>query len=224
MTCAYDRTYLALARETLGSMLDYAVWNCKYDMDEFFALFTISGLADRFGHGDPKLIAGTSGVELAWKTLEKTQASDKRPTPRYNLNRSKAYWVGWAMAHCQWATGLSFRQLTDALPPSRFEGLYSPYHERDERALVDKFIELYRQAKPETNLKILRNRRGLSQAQLANAAGIPVRTIQQYEQRQKDIRKASAGSVLSIARVIGCSVEDMIEPDLANISTTSGVG
>ena len=41
----YDRVYLAQARETLGAMLDYAVWDCKLDADEYFALFVTSGLA-----------------------------------------------------------------------------------------------------------------------------------------------------------------------------------
>ena len=64
MICAYDRVYLAQARETLGAMLDYAVWDCKLSADEYFALFVTSGLADRFGRGDPKLISGMSG----WKS------------------------------------------------------------------------------------------------------------------------------------------------------------
>lgn len=69
MICAYDRVYLAQARETLGAMLDYAVWDCKLSADEYFALFVTSGLADRFGRGDPKLISGMSGVEIVWETF-----------------------------------------------------------------------------------------------------------------------------------------------------------
>ena len=34
MICAYDRVYLAQARETLGAMQDYAVWDCKLNADE----------------------------------------------------------------------------------------------------------------------------------------------------------------------------------------------
>ena len=112
MICAYDRVYLAQARETLGAMLDYAVWDCKLSADEYFALFVTSGLADRFGRGDPKLVSGMSGVEIAWETFARTHYTEERPRPRYNLNRSKDYWVGWALAHCQWATSLSFRELT----------------------------------------------------------------------------------------------------------------
>ena len=211
MICAYDRVYLAQARETLGAMLDYAVWDCKLNADEFFALFVTSGLAERFGRGDPKLVSGMSGVELAWETFARTCYTDERPRPRYNLNRSKEYWVGWSLAHCQWATSLSFRELTLYVPPSRMEGLYSPYHERDVRALVEKIVELYRAGKTETNLKAARQRRGLSQSELAEAAQVPLRTLQQYEQGRKDILKANVAYAVSLAHVLGCPVEEILE-------------
>lgn len=40
--------------------------------------------------------------------------------------------------------------------------LYSPYHEMDIRQFVDKMNELYRAAKPDTNLKLLRKNAGLT--------------------------------------------------------------
>ena len=61
--------------------------------------------------------------------------------------------------------------------------------------------ERLRKAKPETNLKLLRQQNGLSQKGLAELSGVPLRTIQQYEQRQKSINKAQAEylEMLSIA-------------------------
>ena len=203
MICAYDRMYLAQARETLGAMMDYAVWDCKLAADEFFALFVTSGLADCFGRGDPKLVSGMSGVELAWETFFRTRFTDDRPRPRYNLNRSRDYWVGWALAHCQWATSLSFRELTRYVPPSRMAGLYSPYHERDVKALVEKVVSICREGKTDTNLKAARRRRGLSQSELAEAAQVPLRTLQQYEQGQKDILKANVAYAVSLSHVLG---------------------
>ena len=211
MICAYDRMYLAQARETLGAMMDYAVWDCKLVADEFFALFVTSGLADCFGRGDPKLVSGMSGVELAWETFFRTRFTDDRPRPRYNLNRSRDYWVGWALAHCQWATSLSFRELTRYVPPSRMAGLYSPYHERDVKALVEKVVSICREGKTDTNLKAARRRRGLSQSELAEAAQVPLRTLQQYEQGQKDILKANVAYAVSLSHVLGCSVEEILD-------------
>ena len=89
--------------------------------------------------------------------------------------------------------------------------LYTPYHEMDVRQFVDKMNELYREAKPETNLKELRTFANLSQSELAQQAGVSVRTIQQDEQRRKDINKAQTETLLKIARALVCTVEDLVE-------------
>ena len=89
--------------------------------------------------------------------------------------------------------------------------LYTPYHEMDVRQFADKMNELYRAAKPETNLKSLRTMTEMSQSELARQAEIPVRTIQQYEQRQKDINKAQGETLLRLARVLHCSIDDLME-------------
>ena len=78
-------------------------------------------------------------------------------------------------------------------------------------AFADKMNELYRAAKPETNLKSLRTLAEMSQSELAGQAEIPVRTIQQYEQRQKDINKAQGETLLRLARVLHCSIDDLME-------------
>lgn len=57
----------------------------------------------------------------------------------------------------------------------------------------------------------MRTLAGLSQSELAGQADVPVRTIQQYEQRQKDINKAQAETLLRLARALNCNVEDLME-------------
>ena len=39
MIHAYDKVYLEKARVALGRMLDFAVFDLKYDISDFFALF-----------------------------------------------------------------------------------------------------------------------------------------------------------------------------------------
>ena len=53
-------------------------------------------------------------------------------------------------------------------------------------------------------LKSARIKSGLSQSELAKAAGIPVRTVQQYEQGQKDLSKARAEYLISLSLVLNC--------------------
>ena len=63
----------------------------------------------------------------------------------------------------------------------------------------------------ETNLKQLRKRAGLGQSELAEASGVPLRTIQQYEQRQKSINNAQAQYLIMLAQTLYCTAEDLIE-------------
>ena len=51
----------------------------------------------------------------------------------------------------------------------------------------------------------------MTQKELAKKSGVGLRSIQIYEQRQKYINKASVESIYRIARILGCSVEDIIE-------------
>lgn len=211
MIHAYDKIYLDKARTALGRMLDFAVYDLKYDIEDFFALFITSGIAARFEKGDFGVIVGMSGVELAYKVLELTKGEETRIKPQYSADRSEEYWAGWALAYYQWDTALSFEEIVRAVPMKRIVQMYSPYHEMDIRQFCDKMSERYRAAQPETNLKALRQRSGLSQRELSEQSGVPLRTIQQYEQRQKSINKAQAEYLLMLARTLCCDIEDLIE-------------
>ena len=211
MIHAYDKTYLDKARTALGRMLDFAVYDLKYDIEDFFALFITSGIAARFEKGDYSVIVGMSGVELAYKVLELAKGEENRIKPKYSADRSEEYWAGWALAYYQWDTALSFEEIVRAVPMKRIVQMYSPYHEMDIRQFCDKMNELYRTAQPETNLKALRQWANLSQRELAEQSGVPLRTIQQYEQRQKSINKAQAEYLLMLASTLCCDMEDLLE-------------
>ena len=66
---------------------------------------------------------------------------------------------------------------------------------------------------PQTNLRRFREAAGLSQSQLAREAGISLRSIQMYEQRNKDVNKSQAITLAKIARILSCDVEDLLEDD-----------
>ena len=192
-------------------MLDFAVHDLKYSIQEFFSLFIKSGVAERFGKGDYTILAGKSGVEVVYEVLEKMQIDAERTAPKYVVNRSEEYWTGWALAHYQWETALSFEEIEKFIPIHYVKALYSPYHEMDIKHFIEKMNELYRAAKPDTNLKTKRKQVGLSQSQLAELSGIPVRTIQQYEQRQKNINRAQVEYLFKLSNALGCSVECLME-------------
>ncbi len=216
MMHAYDQLYLEKARTALGRMLDYAVYGLHYDMAAFFDEFLASGVADDFGSGDVTLLVGKSGVEIACEVLDRLGKPLERRLVAYAYAtvRSPEYWTGWALAYYQWETALSFAEIVRYVPIADIRNLYSPYHEMDIRQFCDKMTGMYLAAKPETNLKLQRQRAGLSQRELSELSGVPLRTLQQYEQQQKNINKAQAEYLLAFARVLCCGVEQLLEPSV----------
>lgn len=208
MIRAYDKLYLSKAQSSLASMLDFAVYNLKKDLADFYKKFLESKISVRFERGESSVIAGKSGVELALEVLENYSLAKKyKPA----ANRSPEYWTGWALAYFQWQTNLSFKQIDSLIPITEVRAMYAPYHEMDISQFCDKMTELYKARKPACNLKMRRLAAGLSQSELAVASGVPLRTIQQYEQKQKDINAAKAQSVISLAKALDCSAEDLME-------------
>jgi len=196
MIHAYDKLYLSVAQKNLACMLDYMVNDLKRPLETVWQWFCMSNTASRFERGDCSVVAGMSGVEIAYEVLQEAGEPKPEQAPSYSYDRSPEYWTGWALAYYQWSTSLSFAEINQAIPVTEVRMLYTP---------------LYREAKPETNLKELRTFANLSQSELAQQAGVSVRTIQQYEQRRKDINKAQTETLLKIARALVCTVEDLVE-------------
>ena len=208
MMCAYDRSYLEKAQISLGRMLDYAVYDLKYDIAAFWDLFLSSDVSVQFASGDVSVLAGRSGTELA---LMVTGRENNYTKPSFSEGKSEEYWLGWALAYYQWKTDLAFSQITDFITINELLLMYSPYHEMDVRQFCDKVSEIYAIRKQQTNLKRRRLQAGLSQSQLALLSGIPVRTLQQYEQRQKNINRARVDYIISLAHVLSCSPQLLLE-------------
>lgn len=211
MIRAYDKLYLDKARTALGRMLDFAVYDLKYDIADFFNLFIGSGVAERFETGEFSVVVGMSGVELAYEVLEQSGMERKRLKPNYTVERSEEFWVGWALAYYQWKTAMRFAEIVQYVPIKDMMALYSPYHEMDIGQFVDQVNSMYKTAKPETNLKLRRQKAALSQRELAALSGVPMRTIQQYEQRQKNINKAQVEYLIMLSKALYCKVDDLIE-------------
>lgn len=211
MIHAYDRNYLEKAKTTMAYMLDYVVYDLHYDIGEFFQLFIETGMARRFEKGDSRTVAGCSGIELAREVLEKSGRFATAEEPRYVANRSREYWTGYVLAYYQWLSGKSFAEITDKVSVEQIRELYSPYHEMDIRQFTERMDELCQKAQPETRLKVRRVESGLSQRELAESAGVPLRTLQEYEQGRKDISKAQVAYLIMLAKALCCEVEDLVE-------------
>ena len=67
-------------------------------------------------------------------------------------------------------------------------------------------------------LKELRMAVGLSQSQLAEKAGLNVRTLQYHEQGYKNINNARIDILIKYCLALGCKISDLIdEPEYLNL-------
>lgn len=212
---AYDQRYLYEAATNLADATDYAVNYLGLPLSDFYEMFIVSGIAGQLGIGNPRYTVGMSGMDLADEVIEtagiKIQTAVREPYCG-TLRKSREYWTGWILAYWQWQTGRSFAEMLKEIPVERVRRMYSPYHEADEQKFVDDAEEIIREnadARP-TKLARMRAFAGLSQSELAAKAEVNIRSIQQYEQRSKDIRKGSVETVSKLARAIGCRVDDLI--------------
>ena len=89
--------------------------------------------------------------------------------------------------------------------------MYYTLHEADITKFVDIADGKMREHFKETNLKRIRSAYGCSQSELSRRSGVNLRSIQMYEQRNKDINKASAEALYRISRVLGCTIENLLE-------------
>jgi DNA-binding Xre family transcriptional regulator len=210
---AYKEIYLNNAASVLGVMMNYAVNDCGYNGDEFLIMFTTSGLARQFERGNPRIIAGKSGVELASDVIAKATGSAPKADPVFRESRTPEYWAGWALAHFQWHSALSFAAIGRAIPFSDIIKMYPTLHEADISKFISTALELYHKRTPQTNLKRRRELMGYSQSELVRESGVSLRSIQMYEQRNKDINKAQAITLAKLARSLSCTVEDLLEPE-----------
>lgn len=209
MIYAYDKVYLRIAQRNLGEMLSYAVYDLGYELEKFYTLFLRSEYSVRFSKGDLFVITGMSGAELAIRVLD--IPDDDIIMPSYNTAKSQEYWTGWILAYYQWESNKPFDLIDREIPISKIRNMYNPYHEMDISAAILKMRELSQNARVDTYLKKLRQRAGLSQSQLAVETGIPVKTIQQYEQRRKDINKAQVEYVIRLSKALCCEPQEILE-------------
>ena len=211
MTYAYGESYLDDAMNNLGEAVDYAVHACNVSADDFMSMFVTSGYAKQFESGVAKVVSGLSGSELVLAVLKASGKQIDAPAARLEYDCSPEYWCGYILAYYQWHSSTPFKDILKAIPMGELDRMYSALHEASEEKAVDVFDSIMKRKNTVTKLQTMRKNGGLSQKQLADKSGVSLRSIQQYEQRAKDINKAAVDSLLSLAKALGCRVEDLIE-------------
>ena len=211
MTRAYQEIYLNKAQSVIGDAFDYAVNTCGILGTDFVKLFIASSVSKRMENGEPAYIAGKSGIEIVVEIVAETKGQELQIAPQEHFGRSREYWIGWAAAYYQWYTGKRYSDIFTVISFEDLQKMYYTLHEADITKFVDIVDSRMKEYFSEINLRRIRTAYGLTQAELARRSGVSLRSIQMYEQRNKNINKASADTMYRLAKVLGCTMEDLIE-------------
>lgn len=208
-THAYSPLYLNKATRAMGNMLHDAVLEFGIDGTDFLKRFIQSEVAEQFENGNPKYIAGKSGLDLFVEVMEKTTGKVYDTVLIESYERSRDYWVGWLLAHYQWYSGRSFRNILETIPYEELSDLYGTLHEAD----IQKSYEVLDMhfAHKESKLKSLRKKCGLTQEELARESEVSLNTIRAYERKSKDLNKASFEIIMGLARALKCDISELYD-------------
>lgn len=202
MIRAYNEIYLNTVMKNLAGLFDLAVNAEGFDADGFADAFSKSSVASGIETGTPDMLAGKSATELLIEITGKDTDYTAVPT-----DRTPEYWAGWVLAYAQWYLNKSFSEIISVMPLGRLINMYHPYHEADEMKTVEIIQGLLSKDCP---LKEIRQKRKLTQEQLAALSGVNVRSIRSYEQGSNDISKAQGETLMMLAKALNCTVEELL--------------
>ena len=211
MIHAYQECYLNSAKRNIGIAFDYAINVCKISGADFVNMFLISNISKRIENGEPLYLKGKSGIEIAKEIIEQSTGKEIEYKEIINYEKSKEYWIGYAITYYQWYSNKKFRLIFNAISYYDLEKMYFTLHEADISKLVEILNDIFKKKYPDTNLKRIRMEAKLTQTELAKRSGVSLRSIQMYEQKNKDINKANATSLYMLSKVLNCNIEDLIE-------------
>ncbi len=209
-TRAYNEYYLDDAMQSVGAMLDYAVNACGEDFSLFYCRFLSSGIAKSLSQASPKYM-GLSGTELAHLVARLTGSPLQEKEALIDVG-SPEYWTGWALAYISWYLNMDYERLQKrGVSANTLLGSYNVLHEAD----ISKTVQiaehwLEENALKDNPLKRQRTASGLTQRELSQASGIPLRVIRSYEQGQRSLENAGAASVLRLSQALSCQMEDLL--------------
>ncbi|MCR4612351.1 MAG: helix-turn-helix domain-containing protein [Lachnospiraceae bacterium] len=222
---AYNNNYLGNVQSNLGSMLDCGVNTLEFGMRDFYNMFLSSDMSDKINKGDCYTICTLGGVELAEYVVCHAMNNSnfihvrKASDPAYNQQLSDAiinvksaeYWTGTVIASYAWEKNISYDELDRLIPIEDIYALYNDFKDADELMINIRLDEMLKSASSKSKIKTRRELMGLSQTEIATRADIPVRTLQQYEQKRKNINNAKAIYLVNLSSVLHCEVRDLME-------------
>ena len=212
---AYDEKELPQVIRTLGKAFEFAEKCLPEGAAGFYRRFANSSVAATCTGPDAHPEIGGSAIELVLNVNEDasidTLLMNEKRLSKQEIGRLR--WEAELLCRYQWETGLPFTAVLRTLTEERLRALHADYAELPPAEVAQKISVPEAQESAATNLARFRRERGLSQAGLAKASGVTLRSIQQYEQRKKDISHAQARNVFALAQALDCTMEELLETD-----------
>ena len=196
----YNEMYLNRIRELSALIFEICLYDLNMKDIDFIDKVINSSIINDLSNADVDII-GRSSIELIYELLN-------IKINKNNYLYKDEYWIGFNIAYLSWYYNKSFKEVLSEVNLNEFRKLYITYHEMDERHLKD---YLSTRLGVKSKLKEMGLKRRLSQSQLAYLSNVNVRNIKTYEQNENDINKAQVNILLSLARVLNCSIEDILD-------------
>lgn len=202
MIHAYNDIYLNSVMHNLAALFDIAINAEGINPDIFADMFVNSKIASGIEAGVPDILVGKSATEMLMIILDKEIEYTVVP-----VDRTPEYWAGWILANAQWYLNKTFKEILSVMPFSMLVSMYYPYHEADEMKMIEKIENCFPSI---STLKTIRQKRNLTQEELALLSGVNIRSIRSYEQKDNDILKAQGDTLQKLAKTLDCTIEELL--------------
>lgn len=210
MLMAYPQCYIDDFSDTFGYMFQYVSEDCGIDTDDFFDWLIVSKVARQIQLGNPKYVAGMSGPDIAREVFIKTFGREFDVEPKYHTVQGVDFWSGSMICYYAWQSGMSFAQLRSyGIKPSVINKMYIQNRNNKGQFVAD-VMGIVEKNKSSSALAYFRKMMNMTQKELAESSGVPLRMIQLYEQGQNDLAHAKAEYVLKLANTLKCTVAQLL--------------
>lgn len=130
---AYSELYIQDAQKNIAWAFEYGVLKLHYTLEEFIQHWLDFKYIDLIETGNPKYIAGMSGIELARLVTNRTD----EPVEHLEYYPSENFWTGWIASYYQWLRNAKYKNIFSKMTATDFLSVYKTMHEEDINRMVE---------------------------------------------------------------------------------------
>ena len=211
MIHAYSEMYVEDAQRVLGDAVEFSLNTLHMEPERFSMLFTVSDVSGQMENGNPAYVSGMTGPELAEQILLDCGLPAYAEEPVLHMDKSPEFWSGWALAYYQWESARPYAEILQTVPLQQILNMYAVYHEMDISRFSQDMEKALQEKQQKSRLAAYRRALGFSQAELSRRAEVPLRQIQLFEQRRRDINRTQSSCLMRLGKALHCRMEDLLE-------------